>query len=471
MSESNRWVKLSRIIPWDELAAIYYKSMNVRRGAPTVDARIVLGSLIIKHMMTLDDRGTIEMIQENPYMQYFLGLAVYTAEPVFDPSLFVSIRKRIGHDSFELMNQQIINRALEATARKKPAVRKNNETEESNEPQNKGKLQMDATVTDADIKYPTDVDLLNDSREVSEKIIDELYSQLDMNQKPRTYRRKARKAFLNFSKNKKKSRKIARHAIKVQLGFLNRNIKSIEKMLDQFGDEFPLDKKTRKYYYVIQHVAQQQAEMLKESKNTCADRIVSIHQPHVRPMVRGKSGKNVEFGAKIDVSLQDGFARLERLSWNAFNEGQDLIDGVLNYKKLRGYFPDLVQVDKIYLTRENRKFLKEHNIRHTGRPLGRPIEQEQTYYQKRKARKEAAERNFIEGAFGVGKRKYRMNRIYARTQKTSESWIAALILVANLAKLLRVPWPFYFALQKMALKYVCMLRNLLRVPVWQKIAA
>jgi len=86
--------------------------MNSRKAAPSIDAWIVIGALIIKQMLRLDDRGTIEMISENVYMQYFLGLSAYTDKPVFDPSLFVAIRKRLGLDGFTQMNERIINKAL-----------------------------------------------------------------------------------------------------------------------------------------------------------------------------------------------------------------------------------------------------------------------------------------------------------------------------------------------------------------------
>jgi len=69
-------------------------------------------------MLRLDDRGTIEMISENVYMQYFLGLSAYTDKPVFDPSLFVAIRKRLALESFNQMNERIINKALDLNSPK-----------------------------------------------------------------------------------------------------------------------------------------------------------------------------------------------------------------------------------------------------------------------------------------------------------------------------------------------------------------
>ena len=101
-------------------------------------------------------------------------------------------------------------------------------------------------------------------------------------------------------------------------------------------------------------------------------RIVSIDQPHVRPIVRGKMNANVEFGAKIQVSLMQDFAFMEELSWDAFNEGTRLMKTVDQYKARLGYYPKEVLVDKIYCTRVNRASLKELRITLVGKPLGRP---------------------------------------------------------------------------------------------------
>jgi hypothetical protein len=89
----NRWVKLSKVVPWDKFAALYMPVMNLETGRPGISPRIVLGAIIIKHLEKLDDRGTISAIQENPYMQYFVGLEESSPYPVFDPSLFVEIRR------------------------------------------------------------------------------------------------------------------------------------------------------------------------------------------------------------------------------------------------------------------------------------------------------------------------------------------------------------------------------------------
>jgi hypothetical protein len=177
--------------------------------------------------------------------------------------------------------------------------------------------------------------------------------------------------------------------------------------------------------------------MYKNKTNQCEDRIVSIDQPHVRPIVRGKQNRKTEFGAKINISLDNGLARIDRLSWDAFNEGCDLKTQVEAYKSIHGYYPELVQVDKIYATKENRKYLKENSIRITAEPLGRkPKEDKLTRKEKNQKRKEFNERNHVEGKFGQGKNGYNLNKIRTRLKETSESTIACIFVIMNLIKLL-----------------------------------
>lgn len=277
-----------------------------------------------------------------------------------------------------------------------------------------------------DISYPTDLNLLNDSRQKAEELIDFLYCPTRHQKKPRTYRQNARKAYLKTAQKKKKTKKEIRNAIRRQLCFLKRDIKSIYKLLDGY-DDIGFDRHQYKYFLVIQTLYDQQAKMYQEKSHSVEHRIVSIHQPHVRPIVRGKTNASVEFGAKIQVSLMGGYAFLEDLSWEAFNEGTRLLKTVEQYKIRLGYYPKEVLVDKIYCTRENRKKLKELEISLVAKPLGRPTAM--------KNHIRPGERNPIEGKFGQAKTAYGMNRIKARLQQTSQSWIATIIMVLNLVKL------------------------------------
>ena len=441
LNPDNRWVKMSKIIDWDAFASIYAENLSSTMGAKAVDARVVIGALIIKHIERKDDRGTIEMIQENPYMQYFLGFDHFSLAPAFDPSLFVHIRKRLGSDSFDKMNQLIIEKALSInnkTTDQSSEKRDNEDLGSGPAPKNSGKLQMDATIADAHIKFPTDLNLLNDGREKSEMLLDLLCAELEI-KKPRNYRQKARKLWLNLSKKKRRGYQQIRKGLRQQLGFLNRNIKNIDKILDENPQALQVLKKQEyKYLLVIRELHRQQEQMYSQKTNSIPNRIVSIHQPHIRPMVRGKQGRNVEFGAKINVSLQGGYARIDQLNFESFNEGIYLQEQVENYKKLHGHYPELVQTDDIYMNRENRAYLKEHGIRHTGRPLGRKPKIELSPAQKKVAQIEKNERNHIEGKFGQGKSRYNLNKIMAKLQDTAQSWISAIFFVMNILKLSRV---------------------------------
>ena len=128
-------------------------------------------------------------------------------------------------------------------------------------------------------------------------------------------------------------------------------------------------------YRVIQHVYEQQREMYRNKRRRCDDRIVSISQPYVRPIIRGKLDKPVEFGAKLSVSLSgEGVACVDHLRWDAFHEGGDLKSQVEAYRARHGRYPQVVLGDPVYGTQENRRYLKGRGIRFAGKPLGRPRE-------------------------------------------------------------------------------------------------
>jgi hypothetical protein len=447
LDKGNRWIKLGDSLPWDAMASIYYRSMSSDQGAPAIDARVVIGAMIIKHKLKLDDRETIETIRENMYMQYFLGLEEYTYEDVFDRSLFTALRYRLGADKFDAMTRQII---LTSEGKYKAAQKDLDDNQPENQTQeqsiqeekriekpkgNKGTLIVDATVADQMIAYPTDLGLLSRSREESERLIDEMCKTLDINDKPRTYRRLARKQYLNVAKKKNKTRNELHKAIGQQLRYLRRNLKSINGLLDKSpGMSFPLETRDQRIFWVIQHIYDQQTKMYKEHIHSVDNRIVNIYQPYVRPIVRGKDKAQVEFGSKLGVSIQNGYARINTLSWEAYNESTDLKKQVEDYKRLNGHYPKVVITDKIYGNRDNRQWLKDLGIRYSGKPLGRPSAKNQTPYQKRKYRQEQGMRNEVEGKFGQGKNGYNLSKIRARAARTSESWIAAIFFVMNLVK-------------------------------------
>jgi hypothetical protein len=282
--------------------------------------------------------------------------------------------------------------------------------------------------------------LLNEARELSEQIIDRLYAKSGLKKKPRTYREKGRRAYLSIAKQRRPSAKVRRKGIKQQLQYLRRNLKHIEALLEHFaiGEPLPLPNWLLYRYWVIQHLYEQQWEMYRTKSRRCEDRIVSISQPYVRPIVRGKQDKPVEFGAKLSVSLtQEGLASVDEFRWDAFYEGNDLPAQVEAYKQRYGYYPEVVLGDPVYGTRENRRWLKARGLRFAGKPLGRPKKETeenraQLRAEKARRREEYLQRIPIEGKFGQGKNGYRLNYIRAKRADTSYAWINSIFLVMNL---------------------------------------
>jgi hypothetical protein len=144
----------------------------------------------------------------------------------------------------------------------------------------------------------------------------------------------------------------------------------------------------------------------------------------------------VEFGAKLSVSLRNGYVFLDRISWDNFNESGDLKSQIEAFRRYTGVYPESVHVDKIYRTRSNRAFCKDKGIRISGPPLGRPpanISRDK----KKQALEDERIRNAIEGKFGISKRRFSLNRVMRQLPHTSETAIAITFLVMNLSALLR----------------------------------
>ena len=457
LSSGNRWVKLSKIIPWDALASVYLKQLSSTSGRESIDVRMVIAAIVIKHKLHISDRETVAMISENIYLQYFCGLTAFQTKEPFHPTVFVDIRKRMGANSFDAWNALIIEKAEDL----KPKKNKNSSktSDGGDDTTNKGTLKIDATVANQKIVFPTDAGLLNTARKQTERIIDFLYKQAKGSiSKPRDYRRVARTEYLVFSKKRRKTKKEIRKFIRKQLGYVKRNIAYIETLLnhlefqrtkepslgmfpemkDPYPAILPLSKRDQKIYWVIQHMYGQQQYMYDNKTHSVKNRIVNIYQPYVRPIPRGKDRASTEFGAKISASEVDGMSRVEHISWNNFNESVDLPLQAEIYKTTFGHYPELILADQIYLNRNNRKWLKENNIRTVGKPLGRPPKQELNSHQKGKLKKERNQRNLIEGKFGQAKNAYGLGNIKAKRSDTSQSWISAIFFIMNLITLSKI---------------------------------
>ena len=434
LKESNRWVKKAQTIPWLEIEHRYAALFTNRKGNVAKPLRLALGACIIQSEYGYSDEETALQIQENPYLQYFCGYPGYDDEKLpFDPSLMVYFRKRLTPEVLGEINEMIVRDAKARQAKEaKSEDHDDSEDDSDHDPGqggNGGTMIVDATCAPSNIRYPQDVSLLNEARENAEKLLDILHDPAD-GKKPRTYRKRARKDYLKYVRCRKHTAKMTRKAIGRQLSYLKRDLEAIDGKL-LLGK--PLTDRQMERLNTLRSIYQQQKYMYDNRTHSVPDRIVSVSQPFVRPIVRGKAGKPVEFGAKLDISVVDGWTRLECCSFNAYNEAGNLRTMVERFREREGHYPSRILADKIYRNRENLSYCRERGIRLSGPALGRPRKGETR--DKAQDYRDECQRVEVERRFSLAKRKCGMGLVMARLRETAAHVIAMSVLVLNLRKI------------------------------------
>ena len=431
LKESNRWVRKAQTIPWLEIEKRYAALFTNRKGNVAKPLRLALGACIIQAEYGYSDEETALQIQENPYLQYFCGYPGYDDEKLpFDPSLMVYFRKRLTLEVLGEINEMIVRDAKERQAKE---VKSKDDSDDSDDHPgasgNSGTMIVDATCAPSNIRYPQDVSLLNEARENAEKLLDVLHDPAD-GKKPRTYRERARKDYLKYTRCRKHTAKMTRKAIGKQLTYLRRDLDAVDGKLS-LGKSLTTRQMER--LDTIRTIYEQQKYMYDNQTRRVNDRIVSVSQPFIRPIVRGKAGKPVEFGAKLDISVVDGWTRLECCSFDAYNEAGNLQEMAERFREREGHYPCRILADKIYRNRENLNYCKEHGIRLSGPALGRPRKGEPR--DKSQDYRDECERVEVERRFSLAKRKCGMGLVTAKLRETAAHVIAMSVLVLNLRKI------------------------------------
>lgn len=430
MNPDNRWIKMADCIPWDEFESKYAELFPGDNGNVAKPLRMALGSLIIQTRFQYSDRELVEQITENPYLQYFIGLPGYQEQAPFDASTLVLFRKRISSEMLMEANEHLL--AHKDDEHTPPSSGGADDSSLEEKETNSGTLTLDATCAPANIRYPQDVSLLNEAREKLETIICRFCKSYDL-PLPRRYKKCARKDYLAFAKSKKHSEKKIRKALRKQLGYVARDIRYLEEFM---SNGYAATEKEAGLYLTITALYEQQKYMYDNKIHSVEHRIVSITQPWLRPIVRGKVKAPVEFGAKFDLSLDsEGYGRIEKISFEAYNESTCLTEAVERFKERTGYYPNRVLADQIYRTRANRNYCKEHGIRLSGPKLGRPgvnvkVDKKQEY-------QDNTDRIEVERTFSLSKRCYGMSCITTKLEKTQLTSIALSVFVTNLFKMQR----------------------------------
>lgn len=426
IDQNNRWIKLNEVVPWDELEAIYRRYFHPDKQSVIKDSQLILGLLLGQMMMNLSDRGILEYFHENPYFQYFCGQEYFQFkldQTIIHYSLLSKRRKKLGNSFMKKFDQEVL-----AVLKTKGLVKGR-------------KLMLDATVFPSNIGYPNDVKLLNTVREwLCDKILD-LKNRIDPKKKIRTYRKIGRWIYRKYQRTKNKQSKMVRKTRNQMIRLVNRNINQIQLLIDQiktnpsdYGFSSGTFDRMQSHLHTARIIYQQQLKMATTRGKSTPDRIVNLFQPWLRPIIRGKEGKKVEFGGKAHVSIADGYAFLDHFEFNAYHEGNLLPDSLEQHKNRFERLPEVVLADQLYGTRKNRHHLKELNIKDAFNLIGRPPEKDCPDHKKKKRniRLGQRKRNQIEGVFGFLKENFRMNRITSKTESGSEQQVRLGLISFNL---------------------------------------
>ncbi len=201
-------------------------------------------------------------------------------------------------------------------------------------------------------------------------MIDELWEHTERKGHKTTYsRKKARAKYLKAAKQRKPRKGTLRQAIGEQLGFVEQNLATLDKLLHQTGMD-KLSSKQLERLEVIREVCRQQRLVLENRTHACEDRIVNCGKPHVRPIVLGKARCPVEFGQKLAFSVLEGFYLYCCTKLDSFNEGITRWTVAEKYKQIHGVYPEAILADTAYRNRKNREFCKKNHIRLSARGWG-----------------------------------------------------------------------------------------------------
>jgi hypothetical protein len=417
-------------MPWGEIEE-QLSDLFSDSGRNAIPVRQIIGALIIQSDKSLSDRDTMETIMETPMLQYFLGMDDFMMGAPFDYSLLCKYRQLIGID----MAKEMIDTLLKyhKVMGRKPDPKKTHE----------GSLSIDATAVPVNITYPTDLKLLNQVREKTEEIIDECHKPSQKESKPRTYRQEARAEYLKYAKAKRLSNNARRTSLRKQLHYIKRNIETIDSRIQK--GTYALNEDQNAVFETCKTVYTQQNTMWETHTHRIDDRIVNLYQPHIRCIVRGKAGSPYEFGPKVAVSKVNGFVHIDEISFDNFNESLTLKSIVKKYKENHGVYPEVVRADKIYQTRDNKAYCKDHGIRLSGKPLGRPkADPDETEETLRK--EDFLKRLEIEGVIGVAKTRYGLDKLMTRLPESQKASIGLVFFCMNLRQLFSFT-RFYEALE------------------------
>ena len=401
-----------RSIPWNEIVKALKIKENKKGPDRIFNRQGMVALMFLKSYVECSDEMLINHLNGNIHFQIFCGVLL-GSERIKNFKIVSDIRCRLARRLDVKEVQDVL------AGYWKPYMKDTNVMLE------------DATCYETSMRYPTNVKLLWESTEWSYNQLKVICKYLKIRM-PRNKYEEQREKYNNYSHKRKKAHKETHKRTRSLLYILRKLIGILTRIEDQHQDQLELPDKYYERIKVIRKVLRQQQEIF-ETGGSVPDRIVSISKSYIRPIVRGKETKPVEFGAKVNMIQFDGINFIEHLSFDAFNEGTRLVKSIRYGRSLFGKITH-ISADDIYATNANRTYSTAAHIVTNFKRKGRAGKHEE--HRKiisRELRKERATR--MEGSFGTEKEHYGLKRIKARTELNEILWIFFGVHTANAVRI------------------------------------
>lgn len=409
--------RIHAMLPLEEMAeelAAHFPKKHPQGNTPLFPPEGEVALMFLKPYTGLSDDGLIEMLNGSIHMQMFCGVLIDPSQPIKDGKIVSAIRNRLAPRLDIVRQQSVLYDKWEHLLKDKDLC------------------MSDATCYESHLRCPTDIKLMWECCEWLHALLHKTCREVG-ERLPRSKYNEVAKARLSYARQRKPKKTATR---KMQRRLVNLQGKLIEqwnRLCRLYAPLVHLSAEQDKRIMAIKEVRRQQADHF--NRKEVKHRIVSIDRPYIRPIVRGKENKRVEFGAKVNNIQIDGISFIEHLSFEAFNEGTRLKQCVEHQQSLTGVKVTRIGMDTIYANNENRKYCTENGIttnfvRKGPRPKDEPPEVST-------ARRIIGNlrATVMEGSFGNQKQHYGVGRIFARNRHSEVLQLFFGIHMANAATL------------------------------------
>lgn len=412
--EDSELGKLYRQIPWASLASSFKLRRKDRRGRkPLFSLRSKIALMFLKSYTKLSDKALFERLHSDIHFQFFCDIYISPDQRIKDFKVISAIRKELAASAhWDEFQTALVNQW-------KPMMEMIQV------------MMMDATCYETYMRYPTDVKLTWESVDWLYRHMKKIIKEMKVPM-PRSKYGEQKSKYLDFQKKRRKTHKESVRIWRSLLYLGNKLYRQLEQILELANEQgVKVSAQFARRLEVIGEVLSQQQALMQGEQ--VKDRIVSIDKPYIRPIVRGKETKRVEFGAKVNMIQVDGINFIQKISFNAFNEGGEFIDSIGLSRKLFGKCRQ-VAADAIYATNKNRKYASRHGIATSFVRKGKAGKNEE---QRKSMQKilSTARATRMEGSFGNEKNQYGLDRIRARTELTEVLCIYFGVHTANASKM------------------------------------